>query len=123
MSNSMNKRLLIICRKPPYGNSIAREAIDIALAASAFDQTVALLFIHDGVWQLNKGQDSEDIKQKNHGKALSALPLYGIEDIYVHSEALSQRQLTAADLLLPVKTITQHQLADLIDSYDTVFNF
>ncbi len=84
---------------------------------------MGLLFIHDGVWQLNKGQNSDDIKQKNHGKALTVLPLYGINDVYVDSEALSRRRLSTADLLLPVKILSQHQLADLIDSYDTVFNF
>jgi len=40
----MTKRILIICRKAPYGNSLSREALDIALAASVFDQSLALLF-------------------------------------------------------------------------------
>ncbi|WP_019530318.1 sulfurtransferase complex subunit TusC [Dasania marina] len=119
----MSKNLLIICRRPPYGNSLAREAIDIALAAGAFEQDISLLFIGDGLWQLNSQQDSAALALKNHGKALTALPLYGIENIYVQAEALAPRQLSAEALLLPVTVLSQTQIAALIDAADTVLNF
>ncbi len=70
------KRILIICRKAPYGNSLANAALNVALATSVFDQTLALLFMGDGVWQLMPGQDSMGIAHKNLSKQLSALPLY-----------------------------------------------
>ena len=119
----MNKKLLIICRKPPYGNSLAREAIDIALAAGAFEQDVSLLFCGEGLWQLMAEQDSQELALKNHGKALAALPLYGIDDIYVQADALAERQLSQNELLLPVKALSQAQITALLDSADTVLNF
>ena len=57
----MSKKILIHCRKPPYGNSLAREAIDIALATAAFDQALTLLFSEDGVFQLLDQQNSQAI--------------------------------------------------------------
>jgi tRNA 2-thiouridine synthesizing protein C len=117
------KKILLISRKPPYGNALSREAIDIALAATAFDQDISLLFSGDGVWQLLKQQQSHLINNKNHGKALSALTLYGIENIYVDTEALALRNLTENDLLIETKSITTNEIKKLCSDCDTIFNF
>jgi tRNA 2-thiouridine synthesizing protein C len=117
------KRILIVCRKAPYGNSLAREALDIALATSVFDQTLALLFMGDGVWQLMPGQDSMGIPNKNHSKQLSALPLYDVNDIYIDSEALAHRKLDADTLILPAKPLATKDIGQFIDSFDTVLSF
>jgi tRNA 2-thiouridine synthesizing protein C len=117
------KRILIICRKAPYGNSLAREALDIALATSVFEQTLALLFMGDGVWQLMPGQDSMGIPSKNHSKQLSALPLYDVNDIYIDSEALAHRKLTADALILPTQPLASKDIGHFIDSFDTVLSF
>ena len=117
------KRILIICRKAPYGNSLAREALDVALATSVFDQTLALLFMGDGVWQLMPGQDSMGIAHKNLSKQLSALPLYDVNDIYIDSEALADRKLTADTLVLPAKPLSTKEIGHFIDSFDTVLSF
>ena len=117
------KRILIICRKAPYGNSLSREALDIALATSVFEQTLALLFMGDGVWQLMPGQNSMGIPSKNHSKQLSALPLYDVNDIYIDSEALSVRKLSADSLILPTKPLSIQEIGQFIDSFDTVLSF
>ena len=41
--------LLVIIRCPPYGSSLARASLEVALAAAAFDQKVSLLFLGDGL--------------------------------------------------------------------------
>ena len=117
------KRILIVCRKAPYGNSLAREALDIAMATSVFDQTLALLFMGDGVWQLIPGQDSTEIPSKNISKQLSALPLYDVSEIYVDSDALVQRQLDANSLILETKPLAVKDIGNFIDSFDTVLSF
>ena len=117
------KRILIICRKAPYGNSLAREALDIALATSVFEQTLALLFMGDGVWQLMSDQDSMGIPSKNHSKQLSALPLYDVNEVYIDSDALVQRHLAADTLILPTKPLTTKEIGQFIDSFDTVLSF
>ena len=115
-----SKRILLVCRKAPYGNSLAREAAEIALAAGAFDQTLAIAFIGDGVWQLIDQQDSAGIQQKKHQKLLSAFELYGISECYIESEALSERQIEHSALSLAAKTVNQQQLAELFEQADII---
>lgn len=117
------KRYLIICRRPPYGESYAREALDAALATAAFDQSIALLFLGDGVVQLLNAHDSAAIGEKSFEKQLSALPLYDINTIFVDANALQQRGLTTADLSLPAQTMSDTQITALLKNHDVVLNF
>ena len=119
----MNKRILIICRQAPYGSSLAREAIDLALAISIFEQKLSILFFGDGVLQLLKDQQSLALNMKNHGNVISAFPLYDINDIYIDQRALSVRKITEHDLLLTGKILSTEKIANLIDQYDVVLNF
>jgi tRNA 2-thiouridine synthesizing protein C len=119
----IKKRFLIVCRQPPYGASFAREALDVAMAAAAFDQPVAMLFLGDGVLQLIAEQHSESIGQKAHDKQLSALPLYDVETLYVDGEALQARQLKAADLVLPAQLLGPTEISALLADHDIVLGF
>lgn len=120
---AMKKSFLLICRQPPYGNTRAREALDVALTAATFDQSVSMLFLGDGVLQLLRDQQPADIAQKALDKQLAALPLYDIETIYVEAAALSVRGLDVADLALPVQVLTPEQIAQQIGSHDIVLGF
>jgi tRNA 2-thiouridine synthesizing protein C len=117
------KRYLIICRRPPYGESYAREALDVALATAAFDQTIAMLFLGDGVTQLLHAHDSAAIGEKSFEKQLSALPLYDINSIYIDANALEQRGFTAADLSLPAQAVSDTEISALLKNHDVVLNF
>lgn len=119
----MSKRILIICRQAPYANSLAREALDIALATSIFEQELALLFLSDGVWQLHNKQDSKSLSAKNHGKIISALPLYDINKIYIDQQALDQRQLSADDLLIEATALNNEDISAFIENFDIILNF
>ena len=118
-----SKRYLIICRRPPYGESYAREALDVALAAAAFDQPIALLFLGDGVAQLLSAHDTTAIGEKSFEKQLSALPLYDINSIYVDVAALRERGFTAADLSLPAQPVSDAEISVLLKDHDVVLNF
>jgi tRNA 2-thiouridine synthesizing protein C len=117
------KMFLIVCRRPPYGESFAREALDVAMAAAAFDQQVAMLFLGDGVTQLRAQQESGEIMQKSLQKQLSALPLYDVTDIYVDAEALSERGLNTSALSLPAKPLDRYDIAALLARCDIALNF
>ena len=117
------QRYLIVCRHPPYGESYAREALDLALAAAAFDQAVTLLFLGDGVTQLLNAHDSAAIDEKSFEKQLSALPLYDVDTLYADAAALQRRGLTAADLSLPVLMLSEAQISALFDDHDVILNF
>jgi len=119
----VNKPLLIILRRPPYGSSLSREGIDIALAAAAFGQEVSLLFIADGVWQLLLHQDSEALSIKNHANVLNALELYGISNIYVEARALLERQIESDQIIHSHQLLTSTEISSIIAEHKTVLNF
>lgn len=123
MTATHSKRIIVHCRKPPYGNALSREAIDIALASSVFDQQLAIIFSGDGVWQLTKDQHSDGIPSKNHQRLLSALPLYDLNEIYVETQALQQRHLEITNLNVPARAVNQQELAELLEHADIIFNF
>jgi len=117
------KQFLIVCRRAPYGDSFAREALDTAMAAAAFDQRVALLFLGDGVTQLLRAQDAAAIGQKTFEKQLGALPLYDINTIYADQAALEQRHFGADDLSLPAELLDLDAIIALIAGSDITLNF
>lgn len=120
---SESKRFLIISRRPPYGSSHARDALDTALTTAVFEQPVAILFQGDGVFQLLGDQQPGGVQQKNLAATLSALPMYDVDRLYVCARALSERGLKADDLVLPVEPLDAAAIAALIRNHDVVMNF
>ncbi len=113
--------LLLISRHSPYGGSYAHEALDIALSAAAFEISVSLLFMDDGVFQLTKGQQvGKGEASKNLEAVFGALPLYDITELWVESESLSARRLQASDLAHPVKEIESAHIAEFSKGFDRV---
>jgi tRNA 2-thiouridine synthesizing protein C len=93
------KKFMFVNRKAPYGSAYALESLEVVLISAAFDQTVSLAFIDDGVYQLTKGQDTSGIGQKNFSAAYKALGDYEIKTLYVERESLVERGLSADDLM------------------------
>jgi len=96
--------------------------LDIALACSAFDIPVSLVFLNDGILQLHKNQESHLLQQKSLINNLNALAMYDIEDYYVLEDSLADYQITTQDLSLNCKVINGEQLALLIRTFNTVIN-
>ena len=120
----MGKKILVISRHAPYGSSVAREALDAVLATAVYDQDLSLLFMDDGVFQLVKHQDANEIGQKSLSANLSALPLYGVENIYVHWESLDARGLNLADLVLDdIKLLNNQDISSLLQKQDHILSF
>ena len=119
----MKKKILFVTRRAPYGTGLSREALDALLAASAYEQDVALLFMDDGVFQLQPGQDPGDIDAKNLGSTLPVLPMYDVEDIYVQKTALAARGMDINALLLPAKSLANTEIEQLLESQDVILSF
>lgn len=117
----MQASMVFIFQQAPFSSPMAREGLEALLAAAAFEQNPTVIFMGDGIWQLLESGDTPS--HKNHSKMLGALPLYGVEHIYVHQPSLSQRHLEISDLLLPAAPINNQQFATHIASAKTVFNF
>ena len=120
---AVKKSFLFICRRAPYGNSLAREALDVALTAATFDQTVSMLFTGDGVLQLVASQNPAAIGQKALDKQLAALPLYDVNTLYVDANSLSARGIETSQLKLPVQLLNAEQIAAKIAAHDVVMGF
>ena len=117
------KRFLLVCRQPPYGSAGARAALDLAMAAAAFEQDVSLLFLGAGVSQLIAGQQSDAIGEKSLEKQLAALPLYDVDELYADADALQRYGLAASELSLPVQLLDTAGIAQLFASSDIVHHF
>ncbi len=116
-------KLLFILRQSPYGNIIAKEALDAILASSAYGQTLSILFIDDGVFQLNHAQLPEKNQQKNVHKILSAFTLYDIDQLFVCEQSLHQRGLSDKNITIPVSVLTAPQVQELMSTQDHLLSF
>ena len=121
----MNKKTLtftFIARTAPYGSNRGNLLLDIALTTSVFEHNTNYVFLGDGVFQLLKDQDADQIKSKTLGKALQALNLYGINNIFIQEGALSDRAIAPDDLILEAKTLNQNELSTLIKDSDNIIS-
>jgi tRNA 2-thiouridine synthesizing protein C len=117
------KKLLLVNRHPPYGTNLARAALDVALAAAAFEQEIALLFLDDGVWQLLPQQDAARIESKSIQRTLMSMPLYDIDTFYASARSLRERGLEPAGLLGNTVALEPEALAAFIEAHDQVLSF
>ena len=123
MDQPDGKRLLIVVRRAPYGSSLARTALDTALAAAAFDQPVDLLFLGDGVLQLQAGQDTAALGLKNCGRLLASLPLYDIDKVYADAAAVERYGLPIDQTPVPAELLDHQAMAELMANCDHLLGF
>lgn len=116
----MARSMLIITRQPPWAGTGARDALDIALAGAAFELPISLLFLDDGVLQLMPGQQPEQLELKNLQANLRALPMFGVEQLYVAARSLNDRGLTAENLALKTEVLDDAAVRALIAAHDQV---
>lgn len=113
---------LFILRQAPYQSSLAREALDMVLATAAFDQKVQLLFLADGVFQLQHQQQAERLQQKNIEKTLQAFSLYDIDDIFYCQRSAQQRGLEDSALFSHAVAMDNDQCQQLIAAADKIIS-
>lgn len=118
--SSTRKKILFVLQRAPYGSSSARESLDAALAAAAFEQDVQLLFSGEGVWQLLPNQQADAIASKDIGKMLQALAYYDIDRVYADAQSLAERGLAAETLAMAVTPVAAHALQQLFRDADCV---
>jgi len=133
----MAKRFMYMNTKAPYGTVYALESLEVVLIGAAFEQDVSLAFIGDGVYQLVKGQDTQDIGMKNFSPTYAALGDYDVNKIYVEKESLEERGLSLDDLQHlvwedededwaekdSIRLVSRSELADVIDDQDVILSF
>jgi tRNA 2-thiouridine synthesizing protein C len=122
-ADTPKSHLLFLTTKSPWTSSSAASCNDMVMTAAIFDQPVKLLFCNDGVYQLLAGQDGTACGMKTLANQLSALDLYGIEQIYVEASALQERGLQERDLLQAVTLLSCDQMRTLIAESHAVLVF
>lgn len=115
--------LLLVLRHSPYASQIAREALDAALTAAAFEVPISLLFINDGVYQLLCEQHPEILQVKNLSKTLPALALYDIDRIYAAQSCLETRGLCSTPLVVEAEILDDKAVALLFHQHQHILSF
>ena len=116
-------KILYVFSAGPYSNARGQEGLDAMLMGANFDLEVAALFLHDGVFQLKSGQDSNGSELKEFTKTYMALSDFGVDDIYVHDQSLVARGLGQDKLMINTKMLDGKAISDLIKQHDRVFVF
>lgn len=104
----------------PHFSSHVQETLDQLLTTAAFDQTVSLLFIDDGVFQLKLQQNPECMPFKNTAAIFQVLDVYDVQNLYVEAESLAAKGLDESDLILPVKVISRSAVNALMQRHDVL---
>ncbi|HZJ94267.1 MAG TPA: sulfurtransferase complex subunit TusC [Thiopseudomonas sp.] len=116
----MAKSVLLISCQAPWAGIDAAEALDIALAAGAFDLPLSMLFMGDGVFQLLDQQQPQLLEQKDLSANLHALPMFGIDQLYVAEQCLNQRGVDKSQLAVNAEPLGDSQIQQLIGQFDHV---
>ena len=119
----MEKKIGIINRQAPIGNSHAREALDLTLALSAFNESLSLFFIGDGVYQLLAKHQADLVLQKNFQPMLQMLDLYDVEQIYVCQTSLVARNIEMDDLVIKTTCLTADEITSNLAQQDQLLSF
>ncbi len=123
ISNDSAKSVLYVISSGPYSNARGQEALDAILIGASFDLDVSVLFIHDGVFQLKRGQNVRLSRLKQFTKTYKAFEDFGVEKVYIHDLSLNSRGLTDAELICAVTVLDQQGVRKLIADQTKVFTF
>lgn len=99
---------------------LARDALDVVLAAAAFGVPCGILFMDDGILQLINNQQAGLIQQKPLAANLQALSLFGVEEILACEHSLSERGVSVASCTPQVELLSNAQITSLLKRYDQV---
>jgi len=119
----IEKKIGIINRTQPHGSAKGRESLDLTLAMSAFNESLSLFFINDGVYQLLDGHNPKQTLQKHFQPLFKMLELYDVENIYVCKQSLMLRAIDPSNLLIDVTLLDVLQLKNKLASQDQLLSF
>ena len=115
------KKFLFVLRKPSYSGLYVQEMIDIILTTAAFEQNVTLLLLDDAVFHLKDNQNTLSSAYKNTATLFSILPTMDVETIFVETQSLLERGLSADTLTLPVQAVSREDITPFMSQFDIVF--
>lgn len=118
----MNK-VAFIFRSAAHGCASGREGLDAALATSALNEEIGIFFIGDGVYQLLEEQAPAAILQRHYAPTFGLFELYDIENVYICRQALAERGLSQASLVITPQVLALDELQARLAEYSVRLNF
>ncbi|MDN2664373.1 sulfurtransferase complex subunit TusC [Psychromonas sp. 14N.309.X.WAT.B.A12] len=119
----MEKKIGIVNRQAPHGRSDAREALDLTLALSAYNESLSVFFIGDGVYQLLKKHQADSILQKDFQPMLKMFDLYDIEQVYVCASSLALRNISVEQLVIKTELLSTDEIKQHLAEQDQLMSF
>ena len=117
------EKVVVILRKAPYGSVYTAEAFRTIMGIAVFEMDICVVFVDDGVYSLIKGQNPEKLDMKPLGDGFPMLKEFNVNRFVVHDESLSERGLTADDLVLDVEMANSSQISEIIKDYGRILPF
>ncbi len=112
----------VIIRSSPYGTRQGKDALDLILALSAFEQNILVVFEQAGLLHLTASvSDHQQIKA--YAKEWLALPMYDVNNIVVVREDWQNLHAAVLPAELNVREIDRALLAEEIARCDVVLQF
>lgn len=114
-------KYLMISNSGPLDGHKAKENLDMALAMGVFDLDVSMLFTGKSAlcWLESNAQL---IGKKNISAQLKALPLYGIESIFMQRQDLATYQISEDDLPDFITLLDATQTSSFFASFDRILS-
>ena len=119
----MGNTVAVLMRKAPYGSVYTAEGFRSMMGIGVFEMDINVVFVDDGVYALVKGQNPAGLDMKSLGEGFPMLPDFGVTKFYVHDGSLSERGLTADDLVMDVGILDDAGVARVLESSGIVLPF
>lgn len=103
--------LALLVQSRPYENRAARANLDLALAAAAMDIELYVYFTGAAILQLASRRDCEIALLPPGYRAWAALPELAETGIYGEQAWLDYCELMKTELVLPVRALSQAEMA------------
>jgi len=119
----LKKKYLLVFATTPLKSTLAEEGLDMALALSALEQTISLLFMQSGIYLLLKNQDLSLASRKQFIDTFKALEWYDINDIYIDEDSLLKQPSSLEALTISPRIIPHRQLESFYNSFDIILRY
>ena len=117
------KPLGFVFSSAPHGSSSGREGLDAVLATSAYSDDLNLFFIADGVFQLLKNQQPDQILCRDYIATFKMLELYDIEAVFVCRRSLAERGIDASDLLIGAEVLEPGEITARLKQCQRILSY
>lgn len=117
------KSLGFVFHSAPHGTSSGREGLDAILATSAYSEDLHVFFIGDGVFQLLKNQQPEQVLCRDYIATFKMLELYDIENIYVCQHSLIERNIDSNEIVIAAELLSQCDITVKLHQCQRILSF